>query len=116
MLTLLIEPIGDKPVRLVGKGLDAAIIFKPGEPKEIDAVLGAKLLKQCPRNIRICRSQWTQAWQELAGLTSGIERSDPRFKPLINVLEQADRAFEGDNWAAFQIAASRVKNMAKKGT
>jgi len=113
MLTLLIETVGNKPVRLVGKGLNTAIVLKPGEPKEIEAALGAKLLKQCSKKIRVSRSKWTQGWQELADLTSGIEQSDPRFKPLNNLLEQADRAFERDHWAAFQIAESQLKDMIK---
>ena len=113
MLMLLIEPIGNKSVRLVGKGLNAAIVLKPGEPKEIEAALGAKLLKQCSKNIRVSRSRWMASWQELADLTSGIERSDPRFDPLLNLLAQADTAFERDNWAAFQIAESRLKDMIK---
>ena len=37
MSMLLIEPIGNKRVRLVGKGLNATIVLTPGEPKEIDA-------------------------------------------------------------------------------
>jgi len=116
MSMLLIEPIGHKPVRLVGKGLNAAIVLKPGEPQEIDAALGAKLLKQCPKNIRVSRLQWMTSWRELADLTTGIEQSDPRFKPLNNLLEQADRAFERDNWAAFQIAEARLKDMIKGAT
>jgi len=116
MLTLLIETVGNKPVRLVGKGLDTAIVLKPGEPQAIEAGLGAKLLRQCPKNIRVSRSKWTQAWQELADLTSGIEQSDPRFNPLINLLAQADTAFERDNWAEFQIAELRIKNITNKGS
>ena len=67
---------------------------------------GSKVLEQCPRT-----SQWTQGWRELADLTSGIAQSDPRFNPLINLLEEADAAFADDNWAAFQIAEARLKNM-----
>lgn len=62
------------------------------------------------------KEQWINGWRTLARLTSGIEQSDPRLKFLINVLEQADRAFELDNWKEFQIAASRVKNIANKGS
>jgi len=113
MSMLLIEPIGNKSVRLVGKGLNAAIVLKPGEPQEIEAALGAKLLKQCSKNIRVSRSRWVASWRELADLTTGIEQSDPRFKPLNNLLAQADTAFECDDWAAFQIAESRVKHMLK---
>ena len=76
------------------------------EPQEFDVGLEPKVLEQCPRT-----SQWTQSWRELADLTTGIEQSDPRFTPMINLLEQADRAFERDNWAAFQIAELRLKDM-----
>ena len=60
--------------------------------------------------------QWHKGWRTLADLTSGIEQSDSRFKPLINLLEQADRAFESDKWEEFQIATSRIKNIANKGS
>jgi len=60
--------------------------------------------------------KWLNGWRTLVDLTSGIEQSDPRFKPLVNLLKQADRAFERDNWEEFQIAASRVKNIANKGS
>jgi len=113
MSMLLIEPIGNKSVRLVGKGLNTAILLRPGEPQEVDAALGAKLLKQCPKNIRVARSRWLASWQDLADLTSGIEQSDPRFKPLLKLLAQADTAFERDNWADFQIAELRLKDMIK---
>ena len=62
------------------------------------------------------KEQWLNGWRTLADLTSGIEPSDLRLKPLINVLEQADKAFESDNWEEFQIAASRVENIANKGS
>jgi len=62
------------------------------------------------------KEQWLKGWRTLADLTSGIEQSDSRLKPLINVLEQADKAFESDNWEEFQIAASRVENIANKGS
>ena len=113
MLTLLIEPIGDTPLRLVGKGLNAAIVLKPGEPQEIDAALGAKLLKQCSQNIRICRSQWTQSWQELAIMTEDIDASLPIFHPLQAALNACDVAFNHDDWSAFQRAVETVRQLTK---
>jgi len=83
------------------------------EPQEFDVGLEPKVLEQCPRPIPVCRSQWIQGWRELADLTSGIEQSDPRFKPLNNLLAQADTAFERDNWADFQIAELRLTDMIK---
>ena len=58
MSMLLIEPIGLKPVRLVGKGLNAAIVLTPAPPQAIDSGLAAKLMKQCSQDIRVSRSQW----------------------------------------------------------
>ena len=62
------------------------------------------------------KEKWLNEWRTLTDLTSGIEESDPRFNPLINLLKQADTAFERDNWQEFQIAASRAKNIANKGS
>ena len=62
------------------------------------------------------KERWIEGWRTLATMASRIEASDPRFKPLINVLEQADRAFELDNWEEFQMATSRVKNIVRKGS
>ena len=62
------------------------------------------------------KEKWLNGWRTLANLTSEIEQLDPRFKPLMNFLEQADRAFERDNWEEFQKAASRVRNIANKGS
>jgi len=113
MSTLLIEPIGNKPVRLVGKGLNAAIVLKPGEPQEIEAALGAKLLKQCSQTIRICRTQWTQAWQELVTMTEGIEEGHQMFHPLHTALNTCDQAFDQDDWPTFQRAVETVRQLTK---
>ena len=62
------------------------------------------------------KEKWVNGWRTLADLTSGIQQSDHRFNPLINLLEQADTAFERDNWEEFQSVASRVRNIAQKGS
>jgi hypothetical protein len=109
MSILLIEPIGDKTVRLVGKGLNAAIVLKPGEPQEIEAALGAKLLKQCSKNIRISRSQWIQVWTELAKMTEGIEECSRKFQAILKALEFCDLAFVQENWVEFLKGYQAVK-------
>jgi hypothetical protein len=109
MSMLLIEPIGDKPVRLVGKGLNAAIVLKPGEPQEIEAALGAKLLKQCSKNIRVSRSRWIQVWTELAKMTEGIEECSHKFQPILKALEGCDLALVQENWGEFFKAYQAVK-------
>jgi hypothetical protein len=62
------------------------------------------------------KEQWIEGWRTLADLTSGIQQSDPRLNPLINLLKQADKAFESDKWKEFEMVALRVKNMANKGS
>jgi len=111
MSMLLIEPIGNKPVRLVGKGLNAAIVFKPGKPQAIERDLGVKLLKQCSKNIRVSRSQWMLSWQELANMVEGIEEEHPKFKPVQKALDTCDKAFAQDDWPAFQRAFDTVRQL-----
>jgi hypothetical protein len=101
--------------------------LKPGERVALPEDKAHKLLGLARANVRLVdgkplsssvskKEQWIEGWRTLADLTSGIEQSDPRLNSLINLLKQADSAFERDNWEEFQIAASRVKNIAKKGT
>jgi len=113
MSMLLIEPIGEKPVRLVGKGLNTALVLKPGQPQEIDSVLGAKLLMQCSQNIRVSRSQWIQSWQELAAMTKDIAESQPIFHPLQAALNTCDMAFDKEDWPGFQQAIETVRQLTK---
>jgi len=113
MSTLLIESIGNQSVRLVGKGLNAAIVLKPGEPQEIDAVLGAKLLKQCSKNIRVSRSRWMSSWQELANMVEGIEEEHPTYLPLQQAIDICDKAFAQDDWAAFQRTFETIRQLTK---
>jgi len=44
---------------------------------------------------------WLAAWQELAELTEGVTKTNPRFHPVCEALEQCDRAFAADDWATF---------------
>lgn len=111
MSILLIEPIGDKTIRLVGKGLNAAIVLKPGEPQEIDSVLGVKLLKQCSKNIRVSRLRWMTSWQELASMTEGIAEEHPTYLPLQQAIDVCDKAFAQDDWSAFQRAFDTVRQL-----
>ncbi len=58
--------------------------------------------------------QWETAWQELAQATLGIKKSDPRFHPILEALEDCDDAFEQGDWLEFQRAAERVKQIILK--
>ena len=54
---------------------------------------------------------WLSAWREIARLTSGVMRESPLFDPIMAALEDADTAFQADDWSAFQRAAGRVRNV-----
>jgi hypothetical protein len=86
----------------------------PGKVRQVEPQLHPGV-KAAPKGKTSMNEQWLNGWRTLADLTSEIEQSDPRLKPLINLLEQADKAFEKGNWEEFQIAASRVKNIVNKG-
>jgi len=109
MSILMLEPIGNKPIRLVGEGLDAAIVLIPGKPQQVEAGIGEKLLQQCGQSIRISRAQWLEAWQELANLTSGILENDSRFKPILAALDICDEAFVREDWSAFQRGVEEIQ-------
>ena len=54
---------------------------------------------------------WETAWRDLAELTEGITKNDPRFQPVCHALEQCDQSFESGNWLNFQKAASELKEI-----
>ena len=54
---------------------------------------------------------WETAWRDLAELTEGITKNDPRFQPVCHALEQCDQAFESGSWRTFQIAVSALKGI-----
>ena len=59
--------------------------------------------------IRLAAENWYGAWKELAQLTSGIGKDDPRFFPVCDSLEVCDRAFEQDDWLRFQQGVDSLK-------
>ena len=61
------------------------------------------------------QDQWIQAWDALAQATFGIEKNDPRFKPVLDALEECDRAFEQDAWTRFRKAAKEVQRLVNGG-
>ena len=58
-----------------------------------------------PKNSR----DWLAFWRELARMTYGIEKEDPRFHPVMNALDRCDEAFKQDDWPAFERAANDVR-------
>lgn len=52
---------------------------------------------------------WLTLWRELARMTYGIEKEDPRFQPMMEALNRCDEAFKQDDWPAFEQAANDVR-------
>ena len=59
--------------------------------------------------VRTVQPQWVVAWRNLAQLTDGITKDDPRFLSVCDALEKCDRAFEQDNWTVFQQSVDSLK-------
>jgi hypothetical protein len=68
----------------------------------------------CQHPLREQKTDWLAAWRELAAITYGIEKEDPRFERVMMWLNVADEAFKIDSWIAFQEAAAEVKRIAKR--
>ena len=58
---------------------------------------------------------WETEWQALAKVTSGITHDDPRFMPVLDALEECDRAFEQGDWIQFRQAAETVQQSVQEG-
>jgi hypothetical protein len=52
---------------------------------------------------------WLSVWRELAAVTNGITRDDPRFEPVLAALNRCDEQFLANDWAGFQQAAEQVR-------
>jgi len=68
---------------------------------------------KAPGPQRATSEQWLSAWRELAQSTDGITKDDPRFLAVCVAREGCDRAFEQDDWSAFQLAIYQLRNIMK---
>lgn len=84
------------------------IALSPGDRLDWPEVQAEKLLARASGKVRQISGDWLGAWEELAQATNNIERKDPRFRPVLNALEECDRAFEKGDWVAFKVAATQV--------
>ena len=58
------------------------------------------------------RPDWLAAWRELATITDGITKDDPRFQPIMDTLDACDRLFLANDWAGFLRASEAVRRAA----
>jgi len=102
---LILEVLEPLTVQRDGK----LIALNPGDRLDWPEVPAEKLLARASGKVRLIARDWLAAWDALAQLTNGIERTDPRFQPVLDTLEACDRAFENGNWVAFLKAARQVQ-------
>jgi len=60
------------------------------------------------------RTPWLSAWRELAALTFGITRDDPRFHRVMQALDCCDNAYLANDWVAFQRAGLTVRQLVEE--
>ena len=103
---MLLEAV-ETPIRY--RWPEGKIDLIPGQPVDVSAERGAKILKKCGAKVRTVQPQWVVAWRHLAQLTDGITKDDPRFLSVCTTLEDCDRAWEQDNWHRFQQSVDSLK-------
>ena len=107
---MLIKALRPLKIRLP----DGIHALHPGHSYELPDYHALKLLAKAADKVRRAEptpTPWLDAWEKLAQLTNGIERTDPRFMPVLASLEECDKAFELDNWAQFREAATEVQRL-----
>ncbi len=87
------------------------IRLEPGKPICVDRQRGEKILQKCQNMVRIIQPNWESAWRDLAELSEGITKNDPRFQPVCEALEECDRHFENDDWPKFQESTAMIKRI-----
>ncbi len=104
---MTIEVLAPLTVKRDGK----LITLSPGDRLDWPEAQAEKLLARAPEKVRRIAGNWLAAWHNLAQATNNIERTDPRFMPVMAALEHCDAAFEQDNWGLFREAAKKVQRL-----
>jgi len=103
---MLLEAI-ETPIRY--RWPQGKIDLIPGQPVDVSVERGTKILKKCGAKVRTVQPDWSEVWRNLAQLTNGITKDDPRFLSVCVALEDCDRAWEQDDWPTFQQSVDRIK-------
>jgi len=109
---MLIEAV-EAPIHY--KWPEGELRLEPGKPIKVPDDRGQKVLAKCRGKVRKVSPDWLAAWEELAQLTLGIEKTDERFQPVLDALEKCDLAFEQDDWPQFRKAATEVQRLVNEG-
>ncbi len=89
--------------------------LSPGDRLDWPEVQAEKLLARAPEKVRLIAGDWLAVWHNLAQATNNIEKTDPRFMPVLAALEHCDAAFEQDNWGLFRGFAKDVHRLVNGG-
>ncbi len=111
---MLIKALRPLKIRLP----DGIHALHPGHSYELPDYHALKLLAKAADKVRRAEptpTQWLNAWEKLAALTDGIEKTDPRLSPVMAALERCDRAFEKGDWGRFRQAAKEVQRLVNGG-
>ncbi len=57
---------------------------------------------------------WLVAWRELATITDGITKDDPRFQSVMAALDVCDEAYLAGDWVAFEGRVKVVRELVAK--
>ncbi len=105
---MLLEAV-NRPIRYTWP--EGELRLRPGKPIKVPDDRGQKVLAKCGSKVRKVSPDWMGAWDELAQMTDGIEKTDDRFGPVMATLYQCDRAFENDDWGQFRQVAKEVHRL-----
>jgi hypothetical protein len=82
----------------------------PRQPVDFPEEEALKLLARAPGKVREVMTDWPAAWRELAALTAGLTKEDPRLPMVMAALNECDNAFLSGNCSAFRQAAAMVRS------
>lgn len=92
------------------------ILIEPGKPVEVEYRRAVKLLEKAGSRVgvvQLSRTDWLEAWRELADITSDIGPDDARLRPVLAALERCDKLYLARKWTEFHKAAMEVRNIAQ---
>ena len=113
---MLIEAT-DQPVRF--RFRDGKETLLPlGIPIEVPDHEARRILERAAGKVRpvaTTQPDWLQEWREVAEISSGLTKDDPRLPSVMAALGGCDASFAADDWLSFQEAKSGVIRAMEKG-
>lgn len=103
-----IEPLAPLTLK-TGNGQSRTV--EVGETIDLPSDQAMKLCARASGKVWVLPGEdWLSQWHALAVSTLGITRSDPRYQPIITVLDELDRHFSSHNQDAFKTAMAKLRD------